>query len=73
MNSQINQNEIFGNTKKAFNLSTLNAFAESDLVSDHTFDKTKKYFLTYFAKSLNDVFYEFQPQEDEDIKIKNKK
>ena len=66
MNSQINQNEIFGNTKKAFNLSTLNAFAESDLVSDHTFDKTKKYFLTYFAKSLNDVFYEFQPQEDEE-------
>ena len=49
MNSQINQNEIFGNTKKAFNLSTLNALADSDLVSDHTFDKTKKYFFNIFC------------------------
>ena len=66
MNSQINQNDFFGNTKKAFSLATLNNFAEADLVTDHTFDKTKKYFLTYFAKSLNDVFYEFSPQEDEE-------
>ena len=66
MNSQINQNDFFGNTKKAFLLATLNNFADADSVADHTFDKTKKYFLTYFAKSLNDVFYEFSPQEDDE-------
>ena len=66
MNSQINQNDFFGNTKKAFSLAILNALADADSVTDHTFDKTKKYFLTYFAKSLNDVFYEFSPQEDEE-------
>ena len=50
MNSQINQNDFFGNTKKAFSLAILNDFLQADLVTDHTFDKTKKYFFNILRK-----------------------
>ena len=44
MNSQINQNDFFGNTKKAFSLATLNNFADADSVADHTFERQRSTF-----------------------------
>ena len=72
MSMIINQNELFGQTQKAFNLATLKGLSDQDAHNDTTFTSTKKYFLQYFAKSLSDVFYEYQPQEDEEGHILNR-
>ena len=66
-NNSIKQSQVFGNTKKAFSLSKLRQLMETDaLNNNHDFNETKKYFLTYFAKSLDSIFYKYEPQENEE-------
>jgi hypothetical protein len=64
---KISQEDYFGKTQKAFNVETLkNIIQEDKIMKNPTFANTKKYFLTYFAKSLDGIVYEYQPQEDDD-------
>ena len=63
----INQDEIFGNTTKAFSVETLMKYSKQDKNSkDFKFTKTKNYFLSYFAKSFGDTRYFYEPQEEGD-------
>jgi hypothetical protein len=66
-NNSIVQSQVFGSTRKAFSLSKLRQLMELDASNDnHNFSNTKKYFLTYFAKSLDSIFYKYEPQENEE-------
>lgn len=65
-NQIIKQSSVFGNTRKAFNVETLKNKIAEGVANDHLFIEAKKYFLTYFAKSLDDNYYQFEPQEDEE-------
>lgn len=59
------QKNLFGNTSKAFSLLKLRNIMTKDAAQeDHDFLETKKYFLTYFAKSLGTTFYQYEPQEN---------
>jgi hypothetical protein len=72
--STIKQSSVFGNTRKAFKVETLKSKIAEGVSKDQNFTEAKKYFLTYFAKSLEENYYEFEPQEDEeDGRIANRK
>ena len=60
----INQDELFGKVTKAFTVATLMKTSEEDKKNkDFNFTKTKQYFLSYFAKSISDARYFYEPQE----------
>jgi hypothetical protein len=59
----INQTTLFATNKKAFTLIKLNQFLHEDSAPTDDFIKAKKYFLKYFAKSLDDYFYKYEPSE----------
>jgi len=59
----INQTTLFGSNKKAFTLIKLNQFLHDDNAPIDGFIKAKKYFLKYYAKSLDDYFYKYEPSE----------
>lgn len=68
----INQDELFGKPTKAFSVATLMQLSEDDKKTrDFNFTKTKQYFLAYFAKSISDTRYFFEPQEEGDGLIEN--
>lgn len=62
----MNETKLFGTTVEAFDLQTLKNNLNNDKANDTTFTNSKQYFLKYFAKSLNDCFYFFEPSENED-------
>jgi hypothetical protein len=66
MNSTINQEEIFGKTQKVFSIKLLKQYIKEDCIKDTTFTQSKKYFLTYYAKSIGETRYEFTPSENDD-------
>jgi hypothetical protein len=62
--TMINQDELFGKATKAFTVATLMKTSEEDKKNkDFNFTKTKQYFLSYFAKSISDARYFYEPQE----------
>ena len=60
----IDQSKLFTNTQKAFNLNTLQNLLNNGKESE--FKKAKEYFLQYFAKSTEDIFYKYEPSEDDE-------
>jgi len=64
MINQLNQDLIFGATKKVFSISQLKIHIADDCKNDITFTKTKTYFLQYFAKSIDNMYYKFETQND---------
>jgi hypothetical protein len=63
----IDQSKYFGSSPKVFSTLTLRKHMENDSIMENpNFHNTKTYFLTYFAKSLNNVYYAYNPSEDFD-------
>ena len=68
----MNQEILFGKTTKVFNVKKMKELLVKDQREDFTFASAKEYFLTYFAKSIGETRYYYEPQEDyEDGLIQN--
>jgi uncharacterized coiled-coil protein SlyX len=65
-NDKIDQDKLFGFTERAFQIEDLVNMMEDDAKHDHDFKNTKRYFLTYFANTTDNHFFEYEPQEDQD-------
>jgi hypothetical protein len=62
----INQTKLFGTNEKVFTLVKLSKFLHEEDAYTNDFIKSKKYFLKYFAKSLDDHCYKYEPNEFDD-------
>jgi len=64
--------KYFGKEKKVFSLFTYNCLLSlCKCERDYTFERVKKYFLSYYAKSLGGSYYYYEPQEDGTYTILN--
>ena len=63
----IDQSKYFGSSEKVFSTAKLRRHMELDSIMENpNFYNTKTYFLTYYAKSLDNVYYTYNPVEDFD-------
>ena len=66
-NLKIDQTKFFGNTQQAYSAEKLEELIHKSIVErEHTFKEPKEYLLTYFAQSTGDLYYEYEPSEDDD-------